>query len=287
MAGDAGPAAGGDGETAEAMALLMRDVRRHRLLTPAEEIELARRVEEGDQAARERMVQANLRLVVSIAHRHRGHGLAMGDMVQEGVIGLIRAVDRFDWRRGLRFSTYATLWVRQAISRAVDTHGRSLRVPVRLAQRERAMTRAERELHGRLGRRPTDAEVAREAGLPDGQVADLRQAARRVSSLDRPVGEAGDQLTLGDMLAAPGDGADDRALLRMRRRALHAALRRLPDRSRHVVMLRHGLAARPPMTLAEIGRHLGLSAERVRQIEAEAMRRLAGERALAVLADAA
>src|SRR3954469_23962075 len=180
-------------QTTDAMQLFLNEAGRHRLLTPDEEIELAKRIERGDLAAKERMVNSNLRLVVSIARKYRNTGeLTLLDLIQEGILGLIRAAEKFDWRKGFRFSTYATLWIRQAIQRGLADRGRMIRLPVNVAQRERKIARTERELAAKLGREATVEEIAREAELAPEAVREMREASRVVASLDRPVGEEGD-----------------------------------------------------------------------------------------------
>src|SRR5688500_15849081 len=186
--------------TTDALQLFMNEVGRHPLLTAAEEVELAKRVERGEQDAKERMINSNLRLVISIAKRYQGHDLPLLDLIQEGIIGLIRAVEKFDWRKGFKFSTYATWWIRQAVQRGVGNKARTIRIPVHISEREQKIARAERALRGKLEREPTDEEVAREAKLPLEQLLEVRRAARAVTSLDRPVGEQGDA-TYGDLVA--------------------------------------------------------------------------------------
>jgi RNA polymerase primary sigma factor len=176
------------GITTDALQLFLNEVRRHPLLTAAEEIELAKRVERGDMQAKERMINSNLRLVVSLAKRYQGHELPLLDLIQEGIFGLIRAVEKFDWRKGYKFSTYATFWVRQAIQRGLGNKARTIRIPVHIGQRERKIARVERELAAVLGHPPSEEEVAKAAELPLEQVQEVRQAARAITSLDRPIG---------------------------------------------------------------------------------------------------
>src|ERR687891_602832 len=174
--------------TSDTLQLFLRDVRRHPLLSAEEEIELAQRIERGDLEAKERMVNSNLRLVVSLAKKYQGHELALLDLIQEGILGLIRAAEKFDWRRGYKFSTYATFWIRQAIQRGLANQGRTIRIPVHIGQRERKISRAERELALQYGRAPTDAEIALAADLTVDEVEETREVTRTVTSLDRPVG---------------------------------------------------------------------------------------------------
>jgi RNA polymerase sigma factor (sigma-70 family) len=259
---------------------------RYRLLAPAEELGLAKRIERGDLEAKERLINSNLRLVVSIARRYQGVGqLALPDLIQEGMIGLIRAAEKFDWRKGFRFSTYATLWIRQALQRGLADRGRPIRLPANVAQRDQRVSRAMRELQGRLGREPTREEIATAARLTPKQMSDLDGAARVVTSLDRPVGSEGDT-SLGELVAAEAPELDDEVMVRLRGVVVHRTLDQLPSIERQVIALRYGLdEAQPPQTLAKIGQRLGVSVERVRQIEQQALSRLASQRELKALAE--
>src|SRR5919107_4870152 len=178
--------------TTDSLQLFFNAARKYPLLTAAEEVELAQRIEKGDVDAKDRMINSNLRLVVSVARKYQGHGLSLGDLVQEGMLGLIRATEKFDWRRGFKFSTYATLWIRQAIQRGLENTSRTVRLPVHIAQRERKISRIHRELNAKLEREPTDEEIAEIADLTPEEVAEIRKAARPVVSLDQPVGEDGE-----------------------------------------------------------------------------------------------
>ena len=260
--------------TTDAMSLFLREVSRYPLLTADEEKELARRVEAGDAAAKERMVNSNLRLVVSIARRYRSNELSLLDLVQEGTLGLIRAVEKFDWRRGFRFSTYATLWIQQAIQRALANQSRTIRLPVHVVEDQQKVSRAERQLVARSFRDPTVAEIADEARLPEKRVAQVRDLPRAVTSLDRPVGEDEDA-TLGDLVAATTEEPLADLEVNLRNEALEQALAELPERDAQVLRLRFGLGSDEPRTLTDIAKTLGVSRERVRQIEATALRRLA------------
>ena len=265
--------------TTDAMNLFLREVSRYPLLTAAEEKELARRVEAGDAAAKERMVNSNLRLVVSIARRYRSNELTLLDLIQEGTLGLIRAVEKFDWRRGFRFSTYATLWIQQAIQRALANQSRTIRLPVHVVEHQQRVSRAERELLARTFQDPTVAEIAREARLPEERVAMVRDLPRAVTSLDRPVGEDDDG-TLGELVAAPAEDPLAELQVSLRNDALEHALDELPERDAEVLRMRFGLGDDEPRTLTDIAKTMGVSRERVRQIEAAALRRLSEMREL-------
>ena len=271
--------------TADAMQLFLREAAKFPLLTAAEEVELAKRVEMGDDAARERMVNSNLRLVVSIARRYQNQGIALLDLIQEGVLGLIRAVEKFDWRKGFKFSTYATWWIRQAVARAVANQARTIRLPVHVVDELARASRSERELRASLGRDPTDDEIAVKARMTTERLAELREVDRGMTSLDRPVGESG-EATLGDLLPSEGDEPWEDLDVSLRNEALSRALRELPDRDRKVLEMRFGLAGET-YTLDRIGRELGVSRERVRQIERGALERLSERRELAAVRDAA
>jgi RNA polymerase primary sigma factor len=272
--------------TFDALQLLMREARSWPLLTPAEEIELAKRIERGDLSAKERMVNSNLRLVMSIARRYQGQGLGMGDLVQEGTLGLIRAVEKFDWRKGFRFSTYATLWIRQSIQRGLENSGRTIRLPVHVGQRARKVARMRRELTARLGREPTDEELAESTGLELELVIEAAKADREPTSLDLPVGDDG-ETSLGALIATDEPEPDEQVADTLRHETVQHAIDGLPDKERTVIHLRFGTAGEPPQTLSEVGRRLGLSSTRARELEEQALRRLSRESALAALREAA
>jgi len=268
--------------TTDALQLFLNEAGRWPLLTKEEEVELAKRIERGDAEAKERMINSNLRLVVSIAKKYQGHGLSLLDLIQEGIIGLIRAVEKFDWRRGFKFSTYATWWIRQAVQRGVANKSRTIRIPVHIADREQRIARAERTLAPKLGRQPTEEEVAKQAKLPLKQVREVRQAARAITSLDRPVGEG--DAALGDLFAAEGSEPEEELTVSLEQDVLRRAVSQLPDREREVVKRRYGLNGdRDPASLDAIGKELGLTRERVRQIEASALEQLAVNREIEAL----
>jgi RNA polymerase primary sigma factor len=265
--------------TTDALQLFLREAGRHALLTAPQEVELAKKIERGDMLAKQLMIQSNLRLVVSIAKNYRNQGLPFLDLIQEGTLGLIRAVEKFDWRRGFKFSTYATWWIRQAVARALADKARTIRMPVHIVERLQKMNRAERTLWTQLGREPTLEEIAEEASLPLQQAVEVRAAARASTSLDQPVGEA-DDAVFGDFVAGEGPLPEEQVELSLRSQALKEALEALTERERQVVVLRYGLTDAEPKTLEEIGRRLGLTRERVRQIELDSLKRLASLREL-------
>jgi RNA polymerase primary sigma factor len=270
--------------TTDALQLFLREAGRYPLLTAAQEVALAKRIERGDQEARQLMIQSNLRLVVSIAKRYQGHDLPLLDLIQEGVLGLIRAAEKFDWRRGFKFSTYATWWIRQAVQRGLANHARTIRVPNDVLLHERKLARAQTQLSSSLGRAPTDVELAEAAQLTPAQLARVRGAARIVTSLDAPVGsENGGELgtLLPAELVEPGVEVE----IRLGATALRDAVAALPERERAVIELRYGIAGAEPKPRDEVARRLGLSRERVRQIESAALDRLALERELQALRD--
>jgi RNA polymerase primary sigma factor len=272
--------------TTDALQLFLNEIRRYPLLTAAEEVELSQRIEAGDLEAKERMINSNLRLVVSIAKKYQGQELSLLDLIQEGIFGLIRAAEKFDWRKGYKFSTYATFWIRQAIQRGLANKARTIRIPVHIGQRERKIVRAERELAAKLGRDPTDDDVASAAELPLEQVQEVREAARTVTSLDRPVGEEG-ETKLGDLLESGGPDIEEEVEVSLAEETLRRTIDELPEPERNVIRLRYGINGDEPQPLRETGRRLGLSAERVRQIESKALKLLATRREIEALREAA
>jgi RNA polymerase primary sigma factor len=273
--------------TTDALSLFLREIRRHPLLSAAEEIELAKRIENGDEAAKERMITSNLALVVSIAKRYPTDGLTLLDLIQEGIFGLIRAAEKFDWRRGFKFSTYATYWIRQAIQRGMENKERTIRIPTNVLQRERKAARAEKELAAELGRAPTDAEVAARAELDIADVEALRDMARTVTSLDRPVGEGG-ETAFGDLLQSDAPPPEEEVVVSLRQSAVRHALASLPEPERAVVTLRYGLDGdAAPVGIQEISRRLGLGQNQVRTLERRALEHLSTVREIEALKDAA
>jgi RNA polymerase primary sigma factor len=269
--------------TTDSLQLFLNEAGRYALLTAAQEVELAKKIEEGDKSAKDLLVNSNLRLVVSIAKRYQGHGLTLLDLIQEGIIGLIRAAEKFDWRKGFKFSTYATWWIRQAVQRGVANKARTIRIPVHIVEREHRISRAERELVATLERAPTDEELADKAKLPVKQVREVRSAARAVASLEKPVGED-DSASFGDLFASDEASPDEQVEVELTERALHAAVAELSEREQQILTLRYGLGGNAePKSLEEIGKILGITRERVRQLEAEALRRLAVQREIAAL----
>ena len=269
--------------SADSLQLFLADVGRHKLLTAAEEVQLAKQIERGEPVAKRRMIESNLRLVVSIAKNYRGQGLGFLDLIQEGILGLIRAVEKFDWRRDLKFSTYATWWIRQSVQRAVANHARTIRVPVHVVERQQKLGRAARRLEVELGREATKQELAEATGLPIQHVDEALGAAHASVSLNQTVG-ADDEGELGDLFA-DREAADpfDEAEESLRKQGVRKALDALPERERRILELRFGFEGEP-WTLEAIGNELDLTRERVRQLEGQALARLAALRDLASLA---
>ena len=272
--------------TTDALALFLREVRRHPLLSADEEIELAKRIERGDLEAKERMINSNLRLVVSIAKKYQGHELPLLDLIQEGIFGLIRASEKFDWRRGYKFSTYATFWIRQAIQRGLANKARTIRLPVHIGQRQRKIVRAHRDLAAKLERDPTDQELAAAAEVTLEELDETREMTRTITSLDRPVGEEG-ETELGDLLPSDEAGPEEEVSIGLAQETLREAVSRLPDDEQRVIRLRYGINGDDPTPLREAGRRLGLSPEGVRRIEKNALKHLAESRELEALSEAA
>jgi RNA polymerase primary sigma factor len=267
----------------DSLQLFLGEIGRYPLLTAAEEVALAKRVEQGDAEAKERMINSNLRLVVSIAKKYRSHGVPFGDLIQDGVIGLNRAVEKFDWRKGFKFSTYATWWIRQAVQRSVAGQGRTIRVPTHVHERRQKLARAADKLERELGRRATHEELAAETGLALQHVDEALDVVEARISLNQSVGNDEDA-ELGDLFADdtaddPGEAAGEM----LRRRAVRDALRELPERQRRILELRFGIDCEPH-SLEAIAGELSISRERIRQLEGDALAKLAaslGELALA------
>jgi len=269
--------------SADSLQLFLADVGRHKLLTASEEVTLAKSIERGDLLAKRRMIESNLRLVVSIAKGYRGLGVPFLDLIQEGTLGLNRAVEKFDWRRGFKFSTYATWWIRQSVQRAVANHARTIRVPVHVVERQQKLSRAARRLEVELGREATKEELAEATGLPMQHVDEALGAAQASVSLNQTVG-ADDEGELGDLFA-DREAADpfDEAEESLRRQGVRKALDALPERERRILELRFGFEGEP-WTLEAIGHELDLTRERVRQLEAQALARLSALRELSSVA---
>ena len=273
--------------TTDTLQLFLNEIGRHRLLTPDEEIELARRIERGDLEAKERMINANLRLVVSIAKKYQGSELTLLDLIQEGILGLIRAVEKFDWRRGYRFSTYATWWIRQAVERGMDAKARTIKLPINLVRTQRKVARAENALSTKLDRH-ADGRRGRRRGADLGRrpARDARRCAHR--DLARPPAGRGRRRRRSATSCPPtGRAPEDEVHISLREQALRHALDELPERERTVVALRYGIDGGEPTPLREIGRRLGITPERVRQIESKALGRLGRMRELDALRQAA
>jgi RNA polymerase primary sigma factor len=269
--------------SADSLQLFLADIGRHKLLTAAEEVTLAKAIERGDVTAKRRMIESNLRLVVSIAKGYRGLGVPFLDLIQEGTLGLNRAVEKFDWRRGYKFSTYATWWIRQSVQRAVANHARTIRVPVHVVERQQKLGRAARRLEVELGREATKDELAEATGLPRQHVDEALGAAQASVSLNQTVG-ADDEGELGDLFADreapdPFDEAEES----LRKQGVRRALDALPERERRILELRFGFEGEP-WTLEAIGHELDLTRERVRQLESQALARLAALRDLQTVA---
>jgi RNA polymerase primary sigma factor len=260
--------------TTDSLQLFLQEVGRYPLLTKVEEIQLAKRVEAGDPRAKRRMIESNLRLVVSIAKNYRGQGLGFLDLIQEGILGLIRAVEKFDWRRDLKFSTYATWWIRQAVARALADKARTIRMPVHIVEKLNKIVRTERKLRAELGREPFAWEIADELELDPDEVESIRRSSQPPVSLEKPVGDD-EESEFGHFLtdeneALPDEVADEE----LRKAALRRVLGSLSPRERRVLELRYGLDGEHPRTLDEVGRTFNVTRERIRQIENQSLKKL-------------
>jgi RNA polymerase primary sigma factor len=262
-----------DEKSTDALQLLLEDAVKYKLLDAAQEVSLAKRIESGDMAAKTLMINSNLRLVVSIAKKYQGHGIPLIDLINEGCLGLIRAVEKFDWRQGYKFSTYATWWIRQSVQRGVANTAKEIRIPVHVLDREKKMTNAEKSLAQKLGRPPSVAEIAEEIGITVKQAQEVRDAARVELSLDKPVSD-GQDTSMGDLFISDEKPLEEMVELQFRKESLHRALGSLSERERRVVIARYEIGGSPKMTLEELGNALGVTRERVRQIEREALGKL-------------
>ncbi len=258
----------------DSLRLFMREIGKVPLLTADQEVTLSKRVERGDMAAKTQMIEANLRLVVAIAKPHRGRGLSFLDLIQEGSLGLIRAVEKFDYRKGFKFSTYATWWIRQAVSRAIADKARTIRIPVHMVERLNKVVHIERQLVQRLGREPRPDEIAEELELTTAEVRQILRMAQFPISLEKPIGENEDA-KLGDLVEDElAESPDEQASLSLRREDIELALASLPERERKVIELRFGLTGEQPCTLEEVGKAFGVTRERIRQIENNTLKKL-------------
>jgi len=258
----------------DSLRLYLRSIGRVDLLTAAQEVELAKRIERGDMIAKRQMVEANLRLVVSIAKGYLGRGLSFLDLIQEGSLGLIRAVEKFDYRRGYKFSTYATWWIRQAVTRAIADKARTIRIPVHMVEKLNRVAHVERQLVQKYGREPEPAEIAEELRWPLGEVREILRVAQLPVSLEKPVGDEDDSelgdFVADDTVAEPFEEASEH----LQKEGVRRALDSLPDRERQVIELRYGLTGMEPLTLEEVGNTFGVTRERIRQIENNTLKKL-------------
>jgi RNA polymerase primary sigma factor len=268
-----------EGGADDAVRSYLKSIGRVRLLTKEDEVRLAKRVEANDMEAKNQLIEANLRLVVSIAKRYSGRGLTLLDLIQEGNLGLIRAVEKFDWRRGFKFSTYATWWIRQGITRALADQSRTIRIPVHMVERMNRVGRARRALIQKHNREPSPEELAKDVEMTEAQVEDILELGREPVSLDTPVGPADGETRLADFIEDDASEAPiEQVSSEMRQRDLEAALRSLQWRERRVLELRYGLSSEEPMTLEAIGSEVGVTRERVRQIESKTLSKLKNSR---------
>ncbi len=264
-----------EGGVEDAVRLYLHNIGRVPLLTKQDEVRLAKRVEQNDMGAKNALIEANLRLVVSVAKRYQGRGLSLLDLIQEGNMGLIRAVEKFDWRRGFKFSTYATWWIRQSMTRALADQARTIRIPVHMVERMNRVARARRQLSQELERDPTPAEIGVVVEMDVEKVEELLKIGQDPISLEAPVGGGDDSAQLGDFIRdEPRDRPDEQVAMLMRDADVQEVLARLPLRERRVIELRYGLDPEGPMTLEDIGKQVGLTRERVRQIEVKTLQML-------------
>jgi len=271
--------------TTDGLQLFLKGIGKVRLLSAEEEVDLAKRIERGSFEAKQRMVEANLRLVVSIAKNYRNQGLPFLDLIQEGTIGLVRAAEKFDYRKGFKFSTYATWWIRQAIARALADKARTIRIPVHVFERLNRIGRAERKLTVGLGREPTAEEIAEVVGLEPDEVESIKRSAQVPISLEKPVGDE-EQTEFGQLIADEhAESPYERAVETLTREALREALENLSYRERRVLELRYGLGDEHPRTLDEVGRTFNVTRERIRQVENQALKKLQNVREAQKLRD--
>jgi len=269
------PVAPPEGGTEDAVRLYLHNIGRVPLLTREDEVRLAKRIEQNDMAAKSGLIEANLRLVVSVAKRYQGRGLTLLDLIQEGNMGLIRAVEKFDWRRGFKFSTYATWWIRQSMTRALADQSRTIRIPVHMVERLNKVSRARRELSQELERDPTPEEIAAKVEMPPDKVEELLKMSQDPISLQAPVGAGDDTAEFGDFISDEArDRPDELVSNALRDEDVQHLLDGLPNRERRVIELRYGLDPEGPMTLEDIGKQVGLTRERVRQIEVKTLQML-------------
>jgi RNA polymerase primary sigma factor len=271
----------------DALQLFLKDIGKVDLLTAAQEVELAKRIERGDHTAKQAMVESNLRLVVSIAKRYRNQGLPFLDLIQEGTIGLVRAAEKFDYRKGFKFSTYATWWIRQAVARALADKARTIRMPVHVVEKLNKIVRYERKLRAELGREPTAAEIGLELELTPAEVETIRRSSQTPVSLEKPVGDE-EESEFGHFITDENQPLpDEMAETNMRREALEKILGTLSARERRVLELRYGLDGQHPRTLDEVGRTFNVTRERIRQIENQSLKKLRALAAANALRDVA
>jgi RNA polymerase primary sigma factor len=258
----------------DSLQLFLKDIGKVDLLTAAQEVELAKRIERGDHSAKQEMVEANLRLVVSIAKKYRNQGLPFLDLIQEGTIGLVRAAEKFDYRKGFKFSTYATWWIRQAVARALADKARTIRMPVHVVEKLNKIVRSERKLRAELGREPTAVEIGRDLDLTSDEVEHIRRSAQTPVSLEKPVGDE-DESEFGHFITDENMPLpDEEAEITMRKETLGKILGTLSSRERQVLELRYGLDGQHPRTLDEVGRTFNVTRERIRQIENQSLKKL-------------
>jgi RNA polymerase primary sigma factor len=271
---DAAPAPEAREVSTDSLQLFLKDIGKVDLLTAAQEVELAKRIERGEHLAKQEMVEANLRLVVSIAKRYRNQGLPFLDLIQEGTIGLVRAAEKFDHRKGFKFSTYATWWIRQAVARALADKGRTIRMPVHIVEKLNKIVRSERKLRAELGREPTSLEIGRDVELSSDEVEQIRRSSQAPISLEKPVGDE-EESEFGHFLTDESEPLPDEAAeVEMRKATLRRVLGSLSLRERRVLELRYGLNGEHPCTLDEVGRTFNVTRERIRQIENQSLKKL-------------